>query len=151
MNEFPRHDRRGREADGALLKRRLANKESLLGVWIETGSAVNAELLAWLGFDFLLIDLEHGQGDINDAIAMLRAGADAPCVVRVPSADPIFLKRILDAGASALMVPSIESAARGGSRRSGVPLSAARQARLRRASGEGVGLWQGHPLHAPRP
>ncbi len=110
MNEFLRHDGRGREADGALLKRRLASKESLLGVWIETGSAVNAELLAGLGFDFLLIDLEHGQGDISDAIAMLRAGADAPCVVRVPSADPIFLKRILDAGASALMVPSVESA-----------------------------------------
>lgn len=108
MNEFPGRD--GREADGALMKRRLADGESLLGVWIETGSAVNTEILAGLGFDFLLIDLEHGQGDIGDAIGMLRAGAAAPCIVRVPSADPIFLKRILDAGASALMVPSIESA-----------------------------------------
>jgi 4-hydroxy-2-oxoheptanedioate aldolase len=111
MNELLRQDGRSREADGALLKRRLADGESLLGVWIETGSAVNAEILAGLGFDFLLIDLEHGQGDVGDAIAMLRAGANAPCVVRVPSADPTFLKRILDAGASALMVPSVESAA----------------------------------------
>lgn len=110
MNKSLRHDRRGREADGALLKRRLVNGEALFGVWIETGSAVNAEILAGLGFDFLLIDLEHGPGDVGDAIAMLRASVNTPCVVRVPGVDPIFLKRILDAGANALMVPSVESA-----------------------------------------
>lgn len=111
MNESRRHEWRGREADGALLKRRLADGEALFGVWIETGSAVNAEILARLGFDFLLIDLEHGPGDVGDAITMLRAAVNTACVVRVPSADPIFLKRILDAGATALMVPSVESAA----------------------------------------
>ena len=62
MNESRRREWRGREADGALLKRRLADGEVLFGVWIETGSAVNAEILARLGFDFLLIDLEHGPG-----------------------------------------------------------------------------------------
>jgi 4-hydroxy-2-oxoheptanedioate aldolase len=43
---------------------------------------------------------------------MMRAASPTgtPCVLRVPSADPVFLKRILDAGASALMVPSIETA-----------------------------------------
>jgi 4-hydroxy-2-oxoheptanedioate aldolase len=100
------------EVAGALLKRRLAAGEALFGVWIETGSATNTEILSRLGFDFILIDLEHGQGELGDAIDMLRAAsaADAPCVIRVPSADPVFLKRILDAGASALMVPSIETA-----------------------------------------
>ena len=111
MNDFPSADGKSREADGTLLKRRLAEGASLLGAWIETGSSVNTEILARLGFDFLLIDLEHGQGEIGDAIAMLRSAGDTPCIVRVPSADPIFLKRILDAGANALMVPSIESAA----------------------------------------
>ena len=99
-------------SDGALLKRRLTAGDALFGAWIETGSATNTEILSRVGFDFLLIDLEHGQGELHDAIAMLRAagGSGTPCVVRVPSGDPVFLKRILDAGASALMIPSIETA-----------------------------------------
>ncbi len=111
MTVSPGQEGRQRLSDGARLKRRLADRETLFGVWIETGAPVNVEILALVGFDFLLIDLEHGQGDIGEATAMLRAaaGSQAPCIVRVPSADPIFLKRILDAGASAIMVPSIET------------------------------------------
>ncbi len=107
-----REDGRGGAEDGGLIKRRLAAGDALFGAWIETGSATNTEILSRLGFDFLLIDLEHGQGDVGDAIAMLRAaaGSGTPCVIRVPSGDPVFLKRILDAGASALMIPSIETA-----------------------------------------
>jgi 4-hydroxy-2-oxoheptanedioate aldolase len=96
-----------------LLKRRIAAGEALFGAWVETGSATVTEILSWQGFDFLLLDLEHGQGDIADAIAMLRAAAPSgtPCIVRVPSADAVFLKRILDAGADSIMIPGIESAA----------------------------------------
>jgi 4-hydroxy-2-oxoheptanedioate aldolase len=95
------------------LKKRLAEGEKLFGAWIETGSATNVEILAHLGFDFLLIDLEHGQGDLGDLIDMLRAGqaAGACCVVRVPWNDPVFLKRVLDAGADSLMIPMVENAA----------------------------------------
>lgn len=93
------------------LKHRLKRGEALVGAWVETGSPTVAEILSLQGFDFLILDLEHGQGDLADAIAMLRAAAATPCVVRVPANDPIFLKRILDAGANSLMVPNIESAA----------------------------------------
>ncbi|MDQ0467751.1 HpcH/HpaI aldolase family protein [Labrys wisconsinensis] len=94
-----------------LLKRRLAQGEALFGAWIGTGSAVNAEILAHQGFDFLILDLEHGPGDVKDAADMLRAvGPATPCIVRVPWNDPVFLKRILDAGADSLMIPSVETA-----------------------------------------
>ncbi len=95
------------------LKKRICNGEQLFGAWIETGSATNVEILAHLGFDYLLIDLEHGQGDLSDLIAMLRAAkvADTPCVVRVPWNDPVYLKRVLDAGADSLMIPMVENAA----------------------------------------
>jgi 4-hydroxy-2-oxoheptanedioate aldolase len=95
-----------------VLKRRLAQGEALFGAWIGTGSAVNAEILAHQGFDFLILDLEHGHGDVKDAVDMLRAaeGAGTPCIVRTPWNDPIFLKRILDAGANSLMIPSVETA-----------------------------------------
>ena len=96
-----------------VLKRRLAAGETLFGAWIETGSAAVTEIMAHQGFDFLVLDLEHGQGELRDAIDMLRAGQSCgtPCVVRVPWADPVFLKRILDAGADSLMIPQVESAA----------------------------------------
>jgi 4-hydroxy-2-oxoheptanedioate aldolase len=108
MNGYSKSD----ASDGSALKRRLADGETLFGAWVETGSATNAEILSHLGFDFLLVDLEHGQGELSDAIAIMRAagGSGTPCIFRVPSGDPIFLKRILDAGASALMVPSLETA-----------------------------------------
>jgi 4-hydroxy-2-oxoheptanedioate aldolase len=41
------------------LKTRLLGGEQLFGVWIETGSVINAEILAQTGFDFLLLDLER--------------------------------------------------------------------------------------------
>lgn len=96
-----------------VLKQRLAAGETLFGAWIETGSAMVTEIVAHQGFDFLVLDLEHGQGDLRDAADMLRAGqaCGTPCVVRVPWADPVFLKRILDAGADSLMIPQVESAA----------------------------------------
>jgi len=99
-------------SNGNLLKQRLAQGEALFGAWIGTGSAVNAEILGHQGFDFLILDLEHGHGDLKDAVDMLRAaqGAGTPCIVRTPWNDPIFLKRILDAGANSLMIPSVETA-----------------------------------------
>ncbi|CAM5762278.1 2,4-dihydroxyhept-2-ene-1,7-dioic acid aldolase [Labrys miyagiensis] len=93
------------------LKRRLAAGDALFGAWIETGSATNVEILAQQGFDFLILDLEHGFGELRDAVDMLRAAEGAtPCIVRVPWNDPIILKRLLDAGADSLMIPSIETA-----------------------------------------
>ena len=95
------------------LKKKLAAGNQLFGVWLGSGSAVVAEIIGHLGFDFIILDLEHGQGDLTDAIAVLRATqvTQTPCVVRVPSADPTTLKRILDAGFNSIMVPSVETAA----------------------------------------
>lgn len=95
-----------------ILKKKLADNAPLFGVWLQSGSPVVAEILSQVGFDFMLLDLEHGQGELADAIAVLRCAqiGGTPCIVRVPSADPIFLKRILDAGFNSIMVPSIETA-----------------------------------------
>ena len=96
-----------------ILKQRLTGGEQCFGIWLETGSPVVAEIIGHLGFDFMILDLEHGQGDLPDAIAVLRAAqlTGTACIVRVPSADPITLKRILDAGFNAIMIPSVETAA----------------------------------------
>jgi 4-hydroxy-2-oxoheptanedioate aldolase len=95
-----------------ILKRRLLAGDALFGAWIGSGDPTNAEILALQGFDFLILDLEHGAGDIRLAAEILRAlrGLDCPCVVRAPSNDPVFIKKILDVGANSLMIPSVETA-----------------------------------------
>ncbi|MCB1380942.1 MAG: 4-hydroxy-2-oxovalerate aldolase [Alphaproteobacteria bacterium] len=96
-----------------IVKQRLSRGEKLFGVWTELGSPTAVELLGLQGFDFVLIDLEHGPGDLGDLVSMLRAARSvgAPTVVRVPSADPVFLKRVMDAGVHSIMIPAIETEA----------------------------------------
>src|SRR5688572_14546839 len=96
-----------------ILKARLKAGESVYGAWVGSGSPDNAEILGHVGFDFLVIDQEHGSGEMADAIAALRAAESSGthCIVRAPWNDPIWLKRILDAGAEAVMIPSVETAA----------------------------------------
>jgi 4-hydroxy-2-oxoheptanedioate aldolase len=96
-----------------VLKQRLANGQSVFGCWVDTGSPTVVEILGHAGFDFVVIDLEHGQGEIAGATEMIRAAqlTGMGAVIRVPSNDPIFLKRILEVGADSLMIPQIETAA----------------------------------------
>ena len=96
-----------------ILKTRLEAGESVYGAWVGSGSPGNAELLSHVGFDFLVLDQEHGAGELSDAVNMLRAAESSgtPCVVRAPWNDPIWLKRILDSGAESVMIPSVETAA----------------------------------------
>src|SRR3989442_11171483 len=71
------------------------------------------ELLALCGFDYLLLDQEHGFGEPSALLHSLQAMAATPhctSVVRVPSNDPNYLKRVLDAGVEGVMVPNVETA-----------------------------------------
>lgn len=94
------------------LKRRVAAGEQVYGAWLGLASASVAELIALVGFDFVIIDQEHGAGSLRDAADMLRAcdAAGCPAAVRVPWNDHVYLKRILDLGAQSLMIPMVESA-----------------------------------------
>ena len=83
-----------------------------IGTWHTVCSIEVAEALAALGFDWIAIDMEHGSADVAYAeqafIAFERHGA-AP-FVRLPAADPILARRMLDAGAHGLLVPVVEDA-----------------------------------------
>lgn len=97
---------------GNPLKNKLRAGEACIGSWLLTTSADMAEIMAYAGLDFLLIDHEHGQGSIDDAVNQLRAmkGSDCSGVLRVPSNDRIYIKRALDAGVAGIMVPNIDNA-----------------------------------------
>ena len=47
------------------LKARLEAGESVYGAWVGSGSPGNAELLGHIGFDFLVLDQEHGAGELS--------------------------------------------------------------------------------------
>src|SRR5688572_28453271 len=96
----------------AKLKARLKAGEKLLGVWIMSSSPDNAEVMAQTGIDFVLMDHEHGQATLPDAIAQLRAMKDTGCagLMRVPWNDTVFIKRALDAGIHGVMVPQVNTA-----------------------------------------
>ena len=95
------------------LKNKLAAGINVLGAFLLTASSDNAEVLAQAGFDFLLIDHEHGCGSHGDAIAQMRAmqGTTTSSILRVPSLDPPYIKRVLDAGVQGILCPMIENAA----------------------------------------
>jgi len=83
-----------------------------LGTWLSTGSPVIAELIGLCGFDWVLIDLEHGcqaEAAVPDQLRALRGSRTRP-VVRVGAAYPDLIARLLDWGAAGLMVPHVESA-----------------------------------------
>jgi 4-hydroxy-2-oxoheptanedioate aldolase len=95
-----------------VLKQRLRNGDKVLGCWTMLGSAQVVEILGLAGFDYLVLDLEHGLGDTTSLSAQLHAMSATPCVgvVRVPWNDHVFLKRVLDVGAEAVLIPSVENA-----------------------------------------
>jgi 4-hydroxy-2-oxoheptanedioate aldolase len=95
------------------LKKRLQQGETLHGCWLNLGSSLTAEIVGLAGFDWVLIDLEHGAGVEKDVLAQLQALASTPtaAMVRVESADAPRISRILDMGAEGVMCPKVNNAA----------------------------------------
>ncbi len=94
------------------LKRALQAQELLRGLWLDLASPIVAEIAAHAGFDWCLIDAEHGPNDIPLILAQLQAmnGAPASTVVRLPSDAPHLVKQVLDLGAQSLLLPMIDTA-----------------------------------------
>lgn len=95
-----------------LLKTRLARHELTIGSWITLGHPSIAEIMAKAGFDWLVLDTEHSVLELNEvqAIIQILDGQQCPAIVRLTSNHPDQIKRVMDAGASGIMVPMIKSA-----------------------------------------
>ncbi|MCU0591798.1 MAG: aldolase/citrate lyase family protein [Desulfobacterales bacterium] len=91
-------------------KTRLTRGDVFVGTFICLPSPESAELFAELGYDWLIIDTEHGPYDVLTAQRMLQAvGRRCPCVVRVPSNEEVWIKKALDIGAAGVLVPLVNS------------------------------------------
>ena len=94
-------------------KRALAAGETQIGLFLGLANAYGAEIVGTAGFDWLLIDGEHGPNDLQSIIGQLQALAPYPVrpVVRTVDHDVARIKQLLDGGAQTLMVPMVETAA----------------------------------------
>lgn len=94
-------------------KRALAAGETQIGLFLGMANAYAAEVVATAGFDWLLIDGEHGPNDLRSIIEQLQVLGQYPVrsVVRTVDHDVARIKQLLDGGVQTLMVPMVESAA----------------------------------------
>ncbi len=95
------------------LRERVLGGETTFGSWLSTGSAVVAEIVGEAGFDWLVIDTEHGMSTEASILPQLHAigTTGATGLVRIERSDRLRVSRALDLGAGGLVVPRVDSAA----------------------------------------
>ena len=94
------------------LKSRLSKGELTIGSWITLGHPSIAEIMASAGFDWLVLDMEHSVLELSEIQALIQVldGKQCPSIVRLTSNHPDQIKRVMDAGATGVMVPMVKSA-----------------------------------------
>jgi 2-keto-3-deoxy-L-rhamnonate aldolase RhmA len=87
--------------------------KATIGSWITLSNPSIAEIMADAGFDWLCIDMEHTVTDYHEAQQLIMAiqSKGLKAFVRVGENNARIIKRILDAGADGIIVPSVNSAA----------------------------------------
>lgn len=94
------------------LRTRIRAGETLIGVFSDLASPLAAELCGQAGFDWIVLDLEHGAATEADLLALLYAVGTTPMapIVRPQSAERLRVGRALDLGAAGIMLPQLQSA-----------------------------------------
>lgn len=91
------------------LMQMIRGTQRLRGIFNGIPSPAIVEMCAYAGFDFLIVDNEHGSADLQMTEHLLRAAraSGIPALVRCLEHD---LARVLDMGASGVQIPMVESA-----------------------------------------
>lgn len=90
-------------------KRVLRQGQPAIGTFCLGASALIAEMLGRSGFDFIMVDLQHGESTPDRLQSMLQALSATPAtpLVRVPANTPVDIQRALDLGAAGVVVPTV--------------------------------------------
>jgi 4-hydroxy-2-oxoheptanedioate aldolase len=91
------------------VKECLGHGKISLGTWVQTASPEIVEAVGYQGYDFVIIDMEHGHFDFDTTNQMVRAAdaAGITPVVRVPINQEDQIMKALDMGAMAVLVPGV--------------------------------------------
>lgn len=111
------------------LKKALQVGQVQHGLWLASGSPVVAEIAGGAGFNWCLIDGEHGPNTIPEMLPQLQvlAATGTQAVVRIASAEVWMVKQVLDLGVQTVLVPMVDDA-----------LKAAEMARAMRYPPDGI-------------
>lgn len=93
------------------VKTALADRGKAIGAFVQSPNPDAVETLGYLGYDFVIIDMEHGAFGFDTAIGLIRAAeaADISPIVRVAKLDSVLIGQVLDAGAKGVVVPRIKT------------------------------------------
>jgi len=102
MNDMPRNH----------FLAKLKTGETLFGLWLGIPDNTVAEMMAGAGFDWLVIDHEHGPFELRDVMSHLQAIApyDVAPIVRPADANPALLKKLCDIGTQTFLIPMVDTA-----------------------------------------
>ena len=92
-------------------KTAIRAKKLQVGLWQSLCSNVAVEICSDSGFDWLLLDTEHSPNEIPDLLSQLQAmeKGTATAIIRPAWNDAVLIKRCLDIGAQALLIPYVQS------------------------------------------
>jgi len=95
-----------------VLKHRLRNGVPCLGTFVQIGAPSVVEILGMAGFDFAIVDLEHGALEVTEAQALVRAADtfDLPLIARLPLGRLSSTSALLDSGYAGLLIPQVRNA-----------------------------------------
>jgi 4-hydroxy-2-oxoheptanedioate aldolase len=84
-----------------------------IGTMCNAASPLIGEWLGHSGYDFVVVDLQHGENNLDSVSVMLQALSSTPAtpVVRVPANVPMYIQRVLDLGAYGIIVPLVNTKA----------------------------------------
>jgi 4-hydroxy-2-oxoheptanedioate aldolase len=99
-------------------KKAMQDGPAQIGLWVGLADGYAAEILAGVGYDWLLIDGEHAPNDVRSVLAQLQAISSAWAalphrtqpVVRLPVGETALIKQYLDIGAQTLLIPMVDTA-----------------------------------------
>ena len=94
------------------VKEKLRERKPVVGSWINLPSLEVTEIMARSGFEFLVIDIEHGPANLETIQKMIMVIEGYNCIplVRVEDNNPISIKKVLDMGSYGVVVPMVNSA-----------------------------------------
>lgn len=94
-----------------LTRQRLHDNQPAFGTMCNAASPLVAETLGHSGYDFVIIDLQHGENNLENAQVMFQALGNTPAtpVVRVAAGLPVYIQRALDMGAYGVIVPLVNN------------------------------------------
>lgn len=95
-----------------IFKNALNAGKKQIGIWSNLGSSLAVEVVGGAGFDWVVLDAEHGPNELTDILVQLQAISryDVEPMVRIPVNDKVIVKKYLDIGVRTFLVPFVENA-----------------------------------------